>query len=56
MSECERTNCGYYYRAIGDDYSRCHYPDDGTPAPCEYPDEPEDIDDDCGYDSYTDDC
>ena len=58
---CERSNCGYYYKAAGDDYPHCHYPDDGTPAPCEYEDyEPADIDDDCGYDPYagcyTDDC
>lgn len=38
MSECERINCGYYYRDKDDDYPRCHCPDDGFPAPCEYDD------------------
>ena len=69
MSECEKMNCGYYWQEEGEDYPRCHYPDDGTPAPCEYEDdwddydrdyEPEDIDCDCGFDPYlgcfTDDC
>lgn len=64
MSECERTNCGYYYKAIGESYPRCHYPDDGTKAPCEYEDdyyeEPDDCDYEVGYDPYagcyTDDC
>jgi len=65
MSECEKMNCGYYYKKEGEDYPRCHYPDDGTLAPCEYEDdwddyEPDDIDYDCGYDPYmgcfTDDC
>ena len=69
MSECEKMNCGYYWQEDGEDYPRCHYPDDGTPAPCEYDDdwddydrdyEPEDIDCDCGFDPYlgcfTDDC
>lgn len=60
---CESINCGYYYKAVGDDYPRCHCPDDLSPAPCE---EDEDYyeDDDCdyevGYDPYagcyTDDC
>ena len=54
MSECEKMNCGYWWKEEGEDYSRCHYPDDGTPAPCEYDDdyEPEDIDDDFGFDPY----
>lgn len=52
MSECEKMNCGYYWQEEGEDYPRCHYPDDGTPAPCEYDDEPEDIDDDFGFDPY----
>lgn len=38
MSECERINCGYYYRGEDDDYPCCHCPDDGFPAPCEYDD------------------
>lgn len=63
MSECERTNCGYYYKAIGESYPRCHCPDDGFPAPCEYEDDYYE-DDDCDYEvrydpymgCYTDDC
>lgn len=39
MSYCESTNCGYYYKAIGETHPRCHYPDDGTKAPCEYEDD-----------------
>ena len=39
MSECEKMNCGYYWQEEGEDYPRCHYPDDGTLAPCEYEDE-----------------
>ena len=39
MSYRESTNCGYYYKAIGESYPRCHYPDDGTKAPCEYEDD-----------------
>lgn len=65
---CESMNCGYYWQDEDDDFPRCHYPDDGTLAPCEYEDEdedwddyePDDIDCDCGYDPYmgcfTDDC
>lgn len=69
MSECEKMNCGYWYKEEGEDYPHCHYPDDGTLAPCEYEDdwddydrdyEPDDIDYDCGFDPYlgcfTDDC
>ncbi len=65
MSECEKMNCGYFWKEEGEDYPRCHYPDDGTLAPCEYEDEDdyEDYDDcdyECGYDPYmgcfTDDC
>ena len=51
MATCASSNCGYYWQDEGEDYPRCHYPDDGTPAPCEY-DEPEDIDDDFGFDPY----
>lgn len=36
---CASSNCGYYWQEDGEDYPRCHYPDDGTPAPCEYDDE-----------------
>lgn len=52
MSECEKSNCGYYYQLPDEDYPRCHWKDDGFPAPCEYDDEPEDIDDDFGFDPY----
>jgi hypothetical protein len=52
MSECEKSNCGYYYQLSDEDYPRCHWEDDGFPAPCEYDDEPADIDDDCGFDPY----
>ena len=56
---CEASNCGYYYIAEGDDYPCCHF--EGAIAPCEEENyEPEDIDNDCGYDPYmgcyTDDC
>lgn len=54
MATCADSNCGYYYQLPDEEYPRCHYPDDGTPAPCEYDDycEPEDIDDDFGFDPY----
>ena len=39
MSFCASSNCGYYYQAIGEAYPRCHCPDDGFPAPCEYDDD-----------------
>ena len=59
MSECEHTNCGYYYKGEDDDFPHCHYPDDGTKAPCEY-EEPDDCDYEVGFDPYagcfTDDC
>lgn len=35
MSECERINCGYYYKGEDDNYPHCHCSDDGFPAPCE---------------------
>ena len=39
MARCADSNCGYYYKADGDKYPRCHYPDnDPFPAPCEYDD------------------
>ena len=55
MATCADSNCGYYYQLEGEDYPRCHYPDDGTLAPCEYDDycEPKDIDDDFGFDPYS---
>lgn len=41
MSKCADMNCGYYWRDENEAYPRCHYPDDGFPAPCEYDDEDE---------------
>lgn len=38
---CHNSNCGYYWKDPDEDYPRCHYPDDGTLAPCEYDDDPE---------------
>lgn len=35
MCECERINCGYWYKDSDDDYPCCHCPDDLHPAPCE---------------------
>ena len=53
MATCADSNCGYYYKKEGEEYPHCQYPDDGTLAPCEYDDyEPEDIDDDFGFDPY----
>ena len=57
MSRCADSNCGYYWKKKGEEYPRCHYYDDGFPAPCEcdvddWDDEPDDIDDDCGFDPY----
>lgn len=37
MCECERINCGYYYKSEDDDYPHCHC-GDGELAPCEYDD------------------
>ena len=34
MSECEKMNCGYYYKTEDDDFPCCHF--EGWPAPCEY--------------------
>ena len=63
MGACEISNCGYYWKEEGEEYPRCHYPDDGTKAPCEYEDdyeEPDDCDYEVGFDPYcgcyTDDC
>lgn len=52
MSKCADMNCGYYWQEPGEEYPRCHYPDDGTLAPCEYDDE-EDYDKDDYEDRYT---
>lgn len=44
MYRCQK--CGYYYLKQGEQFPRCHYPDnDPFPAPCEYDD---DYDDDYG--------
>ena len=43
MCECERINCGYYYKGEDDDYPCCHC-GDGDIAPCEC-DEPMEDDD-----------
>ncbi len=48
MSYCDRVNCGYYYTAQGEIYSRCHCPE-GDIAPCEYDDEPVEEEDDDPY-------
>ena len=37
MSECEKMNCGYYYKEEEDDFPRCHF--EGWTAPCEYEDD-----------------
>ena len=44
MSECEKMNCGYYYREEDEDFPRCHFK--GWTAPCEYEDDYEEEDDD----------
>lgn len=54
MSECERRNCSYFWKSKNDACPRCYYDDPMSPAPCEQDDdyEPDDIDDDMGYDPY----
>lgn len=34
MSECERSNCGYFWKDEDEDYPRCHFDGFGK-APCE---------------------
>lgn len=56
MSKCADSNCGYYWHEVGELYPRCHY-NDPWPAPCEYDDEPEEVEDrytydDLGYNWY----
>ena len=34
MSECEKMNCGYYYKGENDRFPCCHF--EGYIAPCEY--------------------
>lgn len=67
MGPCEERNCGYYWKDEDEPFARCHWEDDGFPAPCEeendlfeddderdswMDDEPDDIDDDMGFDPY----
>ena len=35
MSLCAASNCGYYWQDPWEEYPRCHFEDDGFPAPCE---------------------
>ena len=49
MSKCVDSNCGYYWHEVGELYPRCHY-NDPWPAPCEYDDEPEEVEDRYTYD------
>ena len=37
MNECEKMNCGYYYKDKYDDFPCCHF--EGWTAPCEYEDD-----------------
>ena len=37
--------CHYCYKAEEDCFPCCHYPDDGTLAPCEYEDDETECDD-----------
>lgn len=37
MSECEKMNCGYWYKGEDDDFPCCHFV--GWTAPCEYEDD-----------------
>lgn len=43
MSECEKMNCGYYYKDEEDDFPCCHF--EGWTAPCEYEDDHEEEED-----------
>lgn len=49
---CAARGCGYFYKDEDDTFPRCHWEDDGFPAPCEEDDEPDDIDNDEGYNPY----
>ena len=52
-SECERRNCGYFWKEENDAYPCCHYNDQIFPAPCEEDDEYyEDWDDDPDEEEY----
>ena len=46
------TDCSYYWQEEYENYPSCHYPYDDNEAPCNYDDEPDDIDDDFGFDPY----
>ena len=46
------TDCSYYWQEEYENYASCHYPYDDDEAPCSYDDEPDDIDDDFGFDPY----
>ena len=35
MARCSESNCGYYWQEPWEEYPRCHFEDDGFPAPCE---------------------
>lgn len=53
-SECAKRGCSYYYQDENESYPRCHFERmaDWDLAPCEYEDEPDDIDSDEGFDPY----
>lgn len=44
MGPCEARNCGYFWKDDDEPYPRCHWEDDGFPAPCEEDDEDGDYD------------
>ena len=46
MGPCEARNCGYFWKDENEDFPRCHWEDDGFPAPCEEDDGDYDWDDD----------
>lgn len=49
---CAARNCGYFWKDENENHPRCHWEDDGFPAPCEEDDEPADIDSDADYNPY----
>lgn len=57
-SECERRNCGYFWKEENEAYPHCHYNDPMFPAPCEEDDNDYDEDWDDDFDEeeeYADD-
>lgn len=46
MGPCEARNCGYFWKDENEDFPRCHWEDDGFPAPCEEDDGDYDWNDD----------